>query len=724
MNPFHHRVPTMKPRHFAAPLRFASTPPVALRRFAVAALAAFAACAAPEGPTPAEAPSDAQSTQGISTQCPTRTAIWQNPSPGKPCKPVSDHNGDGNVWVGAPTFNADAPNTTYCKYTWNNPAVAPDYAELSAGLNPDHVTNLEPERDCPAVGVLSAPSPAPVSPGVDLPSEVADIWKPLHEHALRHAGYIQAPLPATNEKVRVAVLDTSKLGYLEPAPAAYDDADEHGRLVGRVIGDLACPGAFVTGAGCVAQIANYPALTRKSGQSAPNWLSGPPDGGYYGTLSELAEAIEHALADWNADLARGGPRRLVINLSVGWSPIFGGALVTSPGQPVNLNLLPKPARPVYAALARASCAGALVVAAAGNYDLTNGAGMVYPAAWESVPAPNANQCASYPLRLPSGVKPMPNHPSGDTPVYRPLVHAAGAVDAGDNAAGITRRHGRPRLAAYGVGVVTSEPRTDGVTRIKTGTSLSAAITSAAAALAWGYKPNLRPDQVMELVYKGGAVIAPHPDLEPNVCAGKLCAGEIHRVSVCAAAAQAHCDALKCSDLPCNAPPPFSGALPAPLVDWASAGFSPESVAAKDCQLAGACTWGGDTSHAEPWVGPQPGGGGCDTCVYSGTEGAIVIGLDEYSRACAYGMSATVEQTDGAIEEYELPPPPTSAVAPPSPAALVVPGPPPPPFAKGLYSAKLPVDPAKVRAITLWFHSDDAQHPGGAYTRIEGVPIVR
>ncbi|HEU4532475.1 MAG TPA: S8 family serine peptidase, partial [Polyangiaceae bacterium] len=376
---------------------------------------------------------------------------------------------------------------------------------------------------------------------------------------------------------------------------------------------------------------------------------------------------------------------------------------------------------------RASCAGALVVAAAGNRDLASGTGMVYPAAWEALPAPSVEACRSYPLPSSSGAAQLPVFPPAGTTAYRPLVHAVGAVDALDRPAGITRQGGRPRLAAYGVGVVAYEPRTGGSTRIKTGTSLSAAVASGAAALAWAYNPTLRADEIMAVLHKTGQAVAPSVELKPDLCAGQDCTGSIRRISACNAAAKVFCNASSCgSALPCKTVPAFGGDLPSPLVDWSAEGFPTLELTTP----AGPCTvasdpgcdwvWAGDTSQAEPWVGPQPGGGGCDTCVYSGTESKIVMGLDEYARKCAYAMGTTVALADGTTQIFTVSKPVSSlAAAPDALSPLTAASP--PPFEKGLFAMRLPVDPNLIRSVTVWFHTEDGEHPGGAYTRAEGIP---
>ncbi len=676
------------------------------------ALAGFAACA-PERP---DAAPDARSAQGVSVDCPTRTAVWQNKLPqNQPCKVVKDTNQDGGFWSVEPLFNANVGRDAreHCRYTWNKPELEPDYAELNAQFEGAELPG--PERDCPAVAALAPP---------DMPSEVDAIWQPLRDQYQRQAGQLTEPLPRVGKNVRVAVLDTSKAPYDDvPIPSGYDHADEHGRLVGRVIGDLACPGAFGGEAGCAAEIVNYPALARKDGRSTPTWHAGPPAAGFYGSLSELAEAIEHAVRDWHEARAQGGPQRLVLNLSLGWSPEFGGELVTKPNQPVDLTKLPQIARPVYDALARATCAGAVVVAAAGNYDLASSGGMTYPAAWESVPAPDEFTCRTrYPLPA-QNVGPLPVFPPRGENAYRPLVYAAGAVDQADLPAGISRKGGLPRLAAYGVGVVTSEPRTGGATRIKTGTSLAAAVTSGAASLAWAYAPERRPDQIMQVVYDSGQKLGRYAEIEHDVCDAEPCSGfEVRRVSACEAAVLARCGGGEC-DIACATVPAGTGEPASAAIAWGDYGLPLVGLAPAGCAPPNDCLGAStDTTQGHPWVGPQPGSGGCDTCLYSGKESKLVLGLDKYARPCAYQISAAVETDAGTQIFSATPPAAAGAPAALSPHALAPA--PAPPFLSGIYEMSLPVDPSRVRSVTLWFHTDDGDHEGGAYTRVEGIPVVR
>jgi len=70
----------------------------------------------------------------------------------------------------------------------------------------------------------------------------------------------------------------------------------------------------------------------------------------------------------------------------------------------------------------------------------------------------------------------------------------------------------------------------GPSELHTGTSVASAVTSAAAAVVWSYRPALSAAEVMEQVFAGGADLGRPVD----VCAGRRCGRTAHRVSLCGA----------------------------------------------------------------------------------------------------------------------------------------------------------------------------------------------
>jgi hypothetical protein len=96
-------------------------------------------------------------------------------------------------------------------------------------------------------------------------------------------------------------------------------------------------------------------------------IATPALGGFFGYQSQLAASLQAAVSDWKAHNAGAAAadetphERLVINVSLGWEPIYGGAVPAA--GPAGLA---PPVRAVYDALQHAACNGALVFAAAGN----------------------------------------------------------------------------------------------------------------------------------------------------------------------------------------------------------------------------------------------------------------------------------------------------------------------------------------------------------------------
>jgi hypothetical protein len=112
----------------------------------------------------------------------------------------------------------------------------------------------------------------------------------------------------------------------------------------------------------------------------------------------------------------------------------------------------------------------------------------------------------------------------------------------------------PRLAALGAnGIV--DPGAEALS----GTSVSAAVTSATAALLWSFRPELRPDEVMQLIYSSGWATGQVADFALTG------SPSVHRVSVCAALDDA------CTGQSGNCPTPGCSAT-APATDGNLSGF--------------------------------------------------------------------------------------------------------------------------------------------------------
>lgn len=532
--------------------------------------------------------------------CPLASVVSLEPNNGRACQAKAQ--GEGGAWVGEPLVALTGG--VFCRYAWKPApafaAVGPAPGQLSpvgggrapaAGLgqtvSPAGLAALPPgaqlaiaaappdgvalgrlglktesyEIDCPVVSAAGAP--APLDP--------AD-WKPLAESLLAQAGAAPAGRPPAG-RVRVAMIDSAARPYASPLA----ETNGHARMLGRLVADLACPGGT---AGCATEIRNYLALPWVTAS-----LRDDDNGGNFGSRGDLVLAIARALDDWAADVQRRqmADLRLVLNLSLGWDPALDDRV------PSRLTALA-----VRAVLLRASCMGALTFAAAGNGRGERGA--FFPAAWEALPAPTAQECASLGFPRVPIVKLEPGK-SG----YTPLVHAVGAVDAGDRPLMTNRTGSQPRLVAHGLAAVLADPvRSPGHTAVLSGTSVAAAIASGAAAALWAAAPELPPADLVDLVH-GKA--APLPGLAIELCrGGAACVGEVRRISVCGALQAVGADA-GCAVLPAQ-----SGAAPVCTAPAPGA-----SVGADPCNPWG-CTPAPGEAEQRPWVVPQPGKPVCPDCL--------------------------------------------------------------------------------------------------------------
>jgi subtilisin family serine protease len=314
------------------------------------------------------------------------------------------------------------------------------------------------------------------------------------------SGEALGPSDVLRTPIEVAVIDSI-------SQQAADDpqvvpADPHGQNIAALIAEIVCPARRPE---CLAQLHHTLALPRVDGNMAPDWVRG----GRRGTPADVALGIYEAVETWHRG-SEASPR-LVINLSIGWEPS------KSPRGP-DLAL--------QAALEYAACHGALVFAAAGNDVLSSCGehrGPLTPASFESLPAPTADQCQAFGFTS----RKRPEYPIfAENP--RPLVYAVGGVDERGRALTNARVGGRPRLAATAANALALGP--DGeYTMTLSGSSVAAAVASGAAALIWSYRPNLRPDELVELLHQTGWN---SEDRAEFGLSGPP--AQIHRLSICAA----------------------------------------------------------------------------------------------------------------------------------------------------------------------------------------------
>ncbi len=592
--------------------------------------AALTACGEPDAPEVTYAQAEVVEGAGekadglqVSDACPATRFIARSLRDG--CPEPQDRN-----WRTTPLFSTDDAGEQIevsdgmgdlCVYDWTGDRKpgARVVNELGRSLV-NRVDGLA--SDCRVV----APLGSPVS---------NQVWRPMRQAFVRAVNFPR-DLAGDPQTVRVAVVDTSPRFYNNGRARGGNSG--HGLTVGRIIRGLTCANDGIPTGACVGYISHHLALTRL--------LDGTVDrtnGGYYGYFTEAAISINASVNAWLRQMAAPPPgeapqQRLVINLSIGWDGMYGGAY--NPAFPVEAQLS-APILAVHRAIERATCHGALVIAAAGNDTggLPVPSGPMFPAGWEQAPAPaNCNRFGNSigAADLPPAAAP-----------YRPLVHSVGGVDGTDTPLSTTRANGRPRLAASSFQAVMlyNDPTAGmGVTDVMSGTSAAAAVASATAALVWGYEPDLHGADVMARIYGSGESLNPN---RADYCLGPRCGSryDVRRLSMCEAliatcpSKDAHCPDLVDFDCP-PLPAAFAGTNGnVPTGPYRTASTLPDeiygSVSTHDLGSVAECGvsvdvtsvyssapagWGvcpdrqNFTSEAAPWLSPQPGVNPCPECI--------------------------------------------------------------------------------------------------------------
>ena len=348
---------------------------------------------------------------------------------------------------------------------------------------------------------------------VPLSSGLEGAVAPLFEQQFRdRAGEAAWPFPSGGTPPRLVIIDTTPDASTEPENHPSTSPHGHGLL--NFAHALLCSGGL-----CLAELHSELGLAYVDfDPTGPRHLSIRDDalGGYLGTQSELAEAIVRAVTRANPLGAR-----IVINLSVGWDPLFCQASPPSappdqalfvkhagqvPPSPDTMQCIPSLSIPsvtaVHDALAYARCEEALVIAAAGNR--TNGPsddtpGAFLPAAWETQPAPDLAKCVQILGEPPAGgLVAEPRKPGAKSTPYNPLIYAAAGVNANGHLLSNARFGSTPPRVAYADHAVVEAG--DGTpTATLTGSSTAALVVSASAVAVWRYRPTLSPHAVMAIV---------------------------------------------------------------------------------------------------------------------------------------------------------------------------------------------------------------------------------
>lgn len=465
-------------------------------------------------------------------------------TPGSPCPSVAGWNRvklfRDSLWLGE-NYSPPEELGAFCRYEWKGGAkvTTKDVNRLR-----NKVPNAEP--DCLAV----------FGEGDELSDVTVKLLEPAYHDAIRWADASALELPGAGDAYRsptqMYVVDTSSYYNVNMN-------SEHGVAMKRLAEDIACPAG-----------ANGCAIAIDSALGMPRLVDRSRDeiqGGFYGTTADAAAGLVEAGERWfqaNASLPTSQRSRLVVNLSLGFDGTFFNA-----NDP---NAMGPPVEAVRVALEVLSCRDVLVVAAAGNQwpDVCS-EGALAPAMWEEWPGPDAIRCAEL------GIS-----PAAHMAVSRPLVNAAGGLSFGDRAMPGSRIDGRPRMGVAADHVVLTNP----LTPIYTGTSISAAVMSATAALVFSYNPTLTAKQVADLIYDSGRDTLDNADFEFGTKTSK-----IRALDVCAAIEKT-CDGRACSALPlanCMGTPD-PGALQSILDTIAAVPITEPPIAPKfvNAQCAASC----------------------------------------------------------------------------------------------------------------------------------------
>ena len=550
-----------------------------------------------------------------------------------------------------------------CALTWHP---ARRGAEPAAADAPAGIASLS--QDAPIVASLE-----PLAFDAPVPALTRDegLWEVLAAKAEAQWGVPRRPpsaaAPATGAPiVRVAIVDNRWGGADKRYP--------HGAVMERVIRELAC--ASSAPSPCLVEVRQYVGLPlRGRGEADFEY------GGYIGSRSQVGDAIQQAVDDWERD---GRREKLVINLSVGWTPADASDGAADAAIPSSIALLP---------ILRARCNGAIVVAAAGNAATpsasalapSSGApssdGPLLPAAWNRV-ALSQKLCervaAAAPFAPDRGATPRAGSPSfgrsasdagaaaargkdgaalqgpqsaGATPgrspeIGEPIVYAAGGVDALERPLATTRRGGRPPLAAYahGVALRDADPALGAGAPPLSGSSIAAAAVSGVVAAVWAADVGQSAASVMHRIYDTGVPIGATADFpgDKPPC--------VRRVSLALALAGARSEPAA---TPCGLP--AGDALPSlralPEIAAGRPTFAVPDEGAMPCAIGAMCMPSVASSPTtKPWCGPQPSSPGCPTCnLRVERNGTVVIDAVLSPEATRAAMWLTVFDPAGPLQ---------------------------------------------------------------------------
>jgi hypothetical protein len=494
---------------------------------------------------------------------------------------------------------------------------------------------------------------------------MADEYGPVFDEQVGRLFSLGATPPGF-QGPRVVVFDSSPTAGPGLAAATSTGTELHGQAINQIVRRLICDQLGV----CVATPATRLVLDLRVDPVTGAVVVDRTNGGTYGTPSVLAEAVHQEVEAWRAS---GVDTGLLLNLSLGWHPSYGGRA----GTPVSS--WPVAVQAAHLALAEAACSGAVTFAAAGNRkggSAISDTGPLLPGGWEAFSVGTAS-CATV-LASPTAV------------VTRPMVHAVGISDGQDSDVTISRPNGRPGLVAYGDHAMVPLMGLGGLSGVYTGTSVSTAVATASAAVLWANKPALTPvDLVATLRASGAPSTVP---ISASFCPGGGCGAAVV-VDVCRTVERScevgapgyttPCAVWPGGPLTCpNGPPTLAQPDPAELTVFAGGAaqgtltFSPGVYSDPVCgrgvtelvsEVAGApaadpCP---DDQYYQgmtrPWLEPQPLGDQCPECYLQVSTGQLYLDLPAgFSRVSS--LTLTTLDAAGVPRSYTTTAVPTSSPA--------------------------------------------------------------
>ncbi|WP_185964547.1 S8/S53 family peptidase [Aliikangiella marina] len=442
-------------------------------------------------------------------------------------------------------------------------------------------------KDCLVVGPMAAP-------------DVASVQE--NELIIQSGKKFLPAISSDIYPVRIALLDT--LPSANDATQNLSTHSPHGATIAAIIHKLTCEDKNER---CYASLSSQLAMPYISVEHEGEFhvYQDVYNGGYFGSISDLAQAIRNEIISWQEQSSRS---RLILNLSLGWDPESWGGINNQPKD------YKADVASVYDAIEDAVCRGALVIAAAGNQgnDSTHDQQPLLPARWEEIAAPSDKRCIELTGEYPSDKHRAENNGS--------LVYSVSGIDSLGQPLKNTRPLAKSRLATFADHVTVNSAITDKEESM-TGSSIATAILSSSAALVWANRPDFSAAKVMDIIYQSADKLEYTADFYNVAVTDK----QARRVSMCNALKEA------CSGGYCNMPAACE--WPRTHANYSATSLFTDPIN-KHFMLSDipSCTINGRSCKISqvksgvisPWILPQPDPIPCPNCLYIKSQAELVF----------------------------------------------------------------------------------------------------